>query len=376
MKIGIVSPYSWSFPGGVNEHIRVLAMRLGERGHQVKVLAPMDEKEQAVDIPEGFVSLGRTVPVPANRSTAHLSLHPAGLRRAWREARADKFDLLHLHEPLVPGSSLAALLSAQSPVVATFHAYRERGSAGYAIAGPLLRRFAGRIGESIAVSEAARSFAARYFHLDYHIVPNGYDERLFRPGDREPWKTEAPPTLLFVGREEPRKGLAVLLEALPRVLEAHPTARLEVAGIDAISSSLLEGLPAATRQRVTCLGRVSGEGLADAYRRAWVMAAPSLGQESFGIILAEAMGSGAPVVASDIAGYRAVVGEAGKLVEPGDAATLASVIIETLSEPAELGRLRRLGLARAAPFAWGRVVEEVEAVYRQAFLMGNVKVRL
>jgi phosphatidylinositol alpha-mannosyltransferase len=250
--------------------------------------------------------------------------------------------------------------------VSTFHAYREKGSAGYAAAGPLLRRWARGIDQRIAVSAAARSFAARYFPGEYHIVPNGYDERLFRPGDRVPWKEGGPPVLLFVGREEPRKGLPVLMQALPRVLRERPDARLEVAGVEAISSSLLQTVPAEVRERVTCLGRLSEDDLADAYRRAWLMIAPSLGQESFGIILAEAMGSGTPLVASDIEGYRAVVGEAGKLVPPGDAGALASAMIETLGQAQELDDLRRRGLARVVPFAWGRVVEEVEAVYLKA----------
>ncbi len=366
MKIGIVSPYSWTFPGGVNEHVRVLAERLRERGHSVAVLAPLDADEGPASMePGGFVSLGRTVPVPANRSTAHLSLYPAGLLKARRGARAGGFDLLHLHEPLIPGSSLAALTGARVPVVATFHAFREGGSRGYALAGPLLRRLARRIDERIAVSEAARSFAGRYFPGDYRIVPNGYDERLFRPGGpaRAPWEGGGEPLLLFVGREEPRKGLPVLLEALPRVLEAHPGARLEIAGAEAVSGSLLKALPPAARSRVACLGRLSGEELAEAYRRAWLMAAPSLGQESFGIILAEAMGSGAPVICSDIEGYRAAAGEAASLVRPGDAAALASGIIDLLGDPGKLFRRREAGLARAARYAWGRVVEEVEAVY-------------
>ncbi len=367
MKIGIVSPYSWTYPGGVNEHIRVLALRLRERGHTVKVLAPLDENKQPVNIDaDDFVSLGRTIPIPANRSTAHLSLFPTGLMRAWREARGGGFDLLHLHEPLIPGSSLAALLGAGCPVVATFHAFREEGSAGYAAASPFLRRWARRIDQRIAVSQAARSFVGRYFPGEYHIVPNGYDERLFRPGERAPWKEGSPPILLFVGREEPRKGLPVLMQALPRVLREQPETRLEIAGLEAISSSLLRTLPADVRERVTCLGRLSGDGLADAYRRAWLMIAPSLGQESFGIILAEAMGSGAPVVVSNIEGYRAVVGEAGNLLPPGDAGALASAMIETLGHAERMDDLRRLGLARVVPFAWDRVVEEVEAVYLKA----------
>lgn len=369
MKIGIVSPYSWTFPGGVNEHVRVLGERLRERGHSVKVLAPLDDNKQPGNVDPGdFVSLGRTVPVPANRSTAHLSLYPAGLLKAWREARAGGFDLLHLHEPLVPGSSLAALLSAQVPVVATFHAFREEGSAGYALAAPLLRRWAKRIHKRIAVSEAARSFAARYFPSEYRVVPNGYDERLFRPAPsgRPPWAGGGPPVILFVGREEPRKGLPVLLEALPLILEEYPEARLEIAGIESVSPSLERTVPPAARERVACLGRLSGDELADAYRRAWLMAAPSLGQESFGIILAEAMGSGVPVAASDIEGYRAVAGEAVKLVRPGDAAALASGIIGLLGHQEELDRMRGKGLKRAARFAWGRVVEDVETVYLEA----------
>jgi phosphatidylinositol alpha-mannosyltransferase len=372
MRLAIVSPYSWSFPGGVNEHIRNLGERLRERGHDVTVLAPLDGVSKQVRPPQGFVSLGPTIPVRANRSTAHLSLYPSGLRRAAREAREGGFDLLHLHEPLIPGSCLAALLGAVAPVVATFHAYREEGSRGYALAAPLLRRAARRITVRLAVSEAARSFVSLYFPGEYRVVPNGYDERLFRPQGPPPWRDDRAPIVLFVGREEPRKGLPVLLRAWERVAGERPEARLLVAGMERVPAWMLKGMSPAAADRVTCLGRLTPEGLASAYRQAWLFAAPSLGGESFGIILAEAMGSGTPVVASGIPGYRAVTQEAARLVGPGDERELASAIIDLLSRPQELERLREAGLARASRFAWDKVALQVERVYAEALRMAEV----
>ncbi len=366
MRIAIVSPYSWSFPGGVNEHVRVLARRLGERGHAVRVLAPLDGTAPGVDLPDDFVSLGPTLTVRANRSTAHLSLFPAGLRRAALEARSGDFDLLHLHEPLVPGTAMAALAAARAPVAATYHAFREEGSGGYALAAPLLRRLARRVTVRIAVSEAALSFVSRYFPGDYRVIPNGYDERLFQPSGSPPWNEGSRPVVLFVGRDDPRKGLGVLLRAWSRVWREFPEAILRVAGMEQVPPRLLSGLPAGAAAAVSCLGRLPPQELAAAYREAWVFAAPSLGGESFGIILAEAMGSGAPVVASDIPGYRAVAGEAAVLVPPGREDGLASAIIDLLLSPRDRETLREAGLQRSRRFAWDAVIPRVEEAYEEA----------
>ena len=366
MKVAIYSPYSWSFPGGVNEHIRVLAQRLRERGHAVTVAAPLDGRPAGVELPEDFISLGPTLAVRANRSTAHLSLFPGGLRKAARTAAGGGFDLLHLHEPLVPGSSMAALAAARVPVVATFHAFREEGSAGYALAAPLLRRLAGRIAVRVAVSEAARSFVFRYFPGEYRVIPNGYDERTFRPEGPPPWREGSPPTVLFVGREDPRKGLPVLLRAWEKVRRELPEAALRVVGMERIPPGFLRGLSGRVVTGLECLGRLSPQELAAAYREAWVFVAPSLGGESFGIILAEAMGSGTPVVASDIPGYRAVAGEAARLVPPGDGEALASAIIDLLLSLPTLERMREAGLARSRNFAWEAVVPRVEEAYEEA----------
>lgn len=372
MKVALVSPYSWTWPGGVNEHIRNLYLRMRERGHQVKVLAPQEHTA----LPDGFdpldfISLGGSLSVPANRSRAHIAFSPTAYRKIRSSFKKEDFDLVHLHEPLIPSASLLALMVAPVPVVATFHAFREEGSRGYALAAPLLRRFATRIKVAIAVSEAALQFISRYFPGEYRVIPNGYDNHLFRPSESPPWEMEGA-SLLFVGREEPRKGLPVLLRAFSRVVEKYPEVKLGLAGIEKVPADLLSGLPERVKERIEVLGRLGGEALAEVYRKSWLLVAPSLGGESFGIVLVEAMASGTPVLASDIPGYRAVLRGCGCLVRPGEVNDLATAILELLTGQELLERMREQGLRRAAEFSWDVVVGRIEEVYRE--VMANQKV--
>ncbi len=364
MKIAIVSPYAWDYPGGVNEHVRNLYLRLGERGHLVKILAPQDRPEDPKDIaPEDFKPVGRSLPVRFNRSTAHICFSLRARGKIKKILHDEKFDILHLHEPLIPSASLLALLTSTVPVVATFHAFREKGSGAYALAGPLLRRWSKRIHARIAVSEAALSFVSRYFPGEYEVIPNGYDNRLFTPAESPPWRKGSEPLLLFVGREEPRKGLPVLLKAFNLVLRDKPEVILHIVGIDELSTRLKKDLSREAKERIILGGRINGEELADIYRRAWVVLAPSLGGESFGIILVEAMASGAPVVASDIPGYRGVLEGWGRLVPPGRHEELASAINHIIEDRQLLEEMRARGLERAREFSWDRVVERVESLY-------------
>ncbi len=366
MKVALISPYAWDYPGGVNEHIRNLYLRLKERGHEVKVLAPQDSPGDPLDFnPGDFIPLGGSLPVRFNRSTAHICFSPGASSRVKKILHNENFDILHLHEPLIPSVSLLALQASTIPAVATFHAYREKGSVAYALAGPLLRRWWKLIQARVAVSEAARTFVSRYFPGEYHIIPNGYDNRLFTPASTPPWKDESQPFLLFVGREDPRKGLSVLLKAFNMISQERPEMILHIVGIDDFSSRLRKKISQAAEKRIRVNGRLSGEDLADMYRRAWVVVAPSLGGESFGIILAEAMACGAPVVASDIPGYRGVLGKCGKLVTPGNHQELASAIMGLIGDTPMLDEMRRKGLERAGEFSWDRVAERVESLYHR-----------
>ncbi len=354
MNIGMVSPYSWDVPGGVNRHVEQLSSHLRRRGHEVAVLAPGGRSG------EGFFSVGRSFAVSANQSTANISFFPGTARRIRRLLRDTPFDVLHLHEPLIPSASLLALLFSPCATLATFHAAREKGALGYRLARPLLAPPARRIDVRAVVSPAARELVSRYFPGDYRILPNGVDTGIFSPhGPRLEGLEEGAFHLVFVGRAEPRKGLEVLLRALPLVRERHAEVRLLVAGAEE---------PQRGWEGVTWLGRLPDGLIPAAYRSAQVMVSPALGMESFGIVLVEAMSCGVPVVASDIPGYRAVLegGAAGMLFPPGDHAALARLLLRLVEDAAERERMAAAARERAQGFAWENLVGEVEAAYAEA----------
>jgi phosphatidylinositol alpha-mannosyltransferase len=354
MNIGMVSPYDWDFPGGVNRHVEQLSRQLRSRGHQVTVIAPGGRGR------EDYFSVGGSFALPSNRSVAHLSFGPGTAARLKRFLSRNRFDLLHLHEPLIPSASFLALLFSRTANLATFHAAREGGSRGYALARPLLSPLAGKLHLRAAVSPAALELVSRYFPGDYRILPNGVDTDEFKPrGGVLEACAGGQTNLLFVGRDEPRKGLRVLLEALPRVRERHPEVRLLVVGAERNGRDA-EG--------VIWLGRLPDEKMPDAYRSAHIMVAPALGGESFGVILIEAMACGLPVVASDIPGYRAVVEEGvqGTLVPPGDARALADGLLGLVEDRGLRDGMARAALRRAEEFSWRRLVADVEEAYEAA----------
>lgn len=354
MNIAMVSPYSWDVPGGVNRHIEQLSRCLRERGHAVTVMAPGGKSG------EDFFSVGGSFAVYANRSVANISCGPRVYARIRRFMAQNRCDLLHLHEPLIPSVSMLALLASRSANLGTFHAAREGGSSGYRLAAPLLRRLAGRLHVRAAVSPAALDLVSRYFPGEYRILPNGVDTQRFTPqGSALPGLDPQRFYLLFVGRDEPRKGLQVLLQALPLIRREHPEVELLVVGTEERGGKV-EG--------VHWLGRLESEEVPAAYRSARVMVVPALGWESFGIVLLEAMACGLPVVASDIAGYRSVLrhGVEGVLVPPGDAAALARAVIELVEDGGKRDAMANAGLARAAEYSWHKLVVEVEAAYEEA----------
>jgi len=354
MNIGIVSPYDWDVPGGVNRHVEQLAAYLRRRGHAVTVVAPGGRDG------EGFRTAGRSFAVSANRSRANISFGPRTAARVRRIMEEEHFELLHLHEPLIPSVSLLALLRARCAVLATFHAAREGGSVCYLLAAPLLRRLAERIDVRAVVSGAALDLVGRYFPSDYRVLPNGVDTEVFTPHGPTLEGLEAGAFhILFVGRDEPRKGLGVLLEALPAVRERHPEVSLLVAGAED---------PGKGQEGVVWLGRLTDEAVPAAYRSARIMTAPSLGMESFGIVLVEAMACGVPVVASDIPGYRAVLrdGVDGKLVPPGDASALAAALRELVEDAGKREAMARAALERSREYSWDKLVIKVEEAYGEA----------
>lgn len=360
MRIGIVCPYSFDVPGGVQLHIRDLAEWLLGRGHVVSVLAPADED---TELPDYVVSAGRAVPIRFNGSVARLSFGPVVANRvdAWLEDW--DFDVLHLHEPAAPSLSLLALWAAEVPVVATFHSSQSRVGTMRA-AQPLLQPGLDKISARIAVSRSAHRTMASGFGGTTLIIPNGVYADRFRPREHPP-EAGGRPRIVFLGRfDEPRKGLPVLLAALPLVLAQVPDAEVLVAGpgdTEEVRSSLSGQVVDAVR----FLGLVSEEEKVALLAGANAYVAPNTGGESFGIILVEAMSAGAPVVASALDAFTDVIGDsgAGVVFPVGDHRALAAAVVRLLEDPAQQQRLRRAGQARARNFDWSSVGARIEAVF-------------
>jgi len=362
VRICLVCPYRWEATGGVQTHVRQLADHLRTRGHDTLVLAPGRSPS-----PDPHVAIvGRTVSVPFNRSVAQISPDP----RTWPEVRRALLrfgpDVIHVHEPISPSTSMAATFSATVPVVATFHAGSERRLA-LRVAWPLLLLVWRRLAVRIAVSEAAARFGGGPHPERIRIIPNGVDVDLFASATPADLGEGPGPTLLFVNRLDPRKGFRVAIEAFARLAPDHPTLRLVVAG-DGTERGAVGGLPPALRPRVRMLGAVPHDDLPPYHAAADVFVGPALGRESFGIVLVEAMAAGLPVVASDIDGWREVVrdGVDAILVPPGDPAALAEAVRSVLGDPALAARLAAAGRVRAETYRWDVVMERIEGAYRDA----------
>ncbi|MFI1964821.1 glycosyltransferase family 4 protein [Streptomyces pathocidini] len=359
MRIGIVCPYSWDVPGGVQFHIRDLAEHLIRRGHHVSVLAPADDD---TPLPSYVVSAGRAVPVPYNGSVARLNFGFLSAARVRRWLQNGDFDVLHIHEPASPSLGLLSCWAAQGPIVATFHTSNPRSRAmvaAYAILQAALEKISARI----AVSEYARRTLVEHLGGDAVVIPNGVDVGFFAAAEPKPeWQGE---TIGFIGRiDEPRKGLPVLMKALPAILAERPEARLLVAG-RGDEEEAVAGLPERMRERVEFLGMVSDEDKARLLRSVDLYVAPNTGGESFGIILVEAMSAGAPVLASDLDAFAQVLagGEAGELFTAGDADALAASALRLLGDPARRAELRERGSRHVRRFDWSTVGADILAVY-------------
>ncbi len=353
MRIGIVSPYSLTVPGGVQGQVLGLARALRERDQQVRVLGPCDGPPPDA----GVTPLGNSLPTAANGSMAPIAPDPSAQLRTIRAIRDEDFDILHLHEPLVPGPTMTSLVLRPTPIVGTFHA--AGGSTAYDRLGAGVRWLGRRIDRSVAVSEAAREMAQRAVGGDFDVLFNGVE--IARYAGAQPHKADGP-TIFFVARHEPRKGLEVLLDAMVRL---PASVRLWVAG-DGPETERLQRKVAGD-PRIEWLGRLTEADKVARLRGADVFCAPSLRGESFGVVLLEAMAAEVAVVASDLDGYATVArrGADARLVTPGDVDALAVALDEVLFQPETAQGLIESGRQRAREFSMGSLADRYLAIYRE-----------
>jgi phosphatidyl-myo-inositol alpha-mannosyltransferase len=379
VKIGLVSPYDWSYPGGVKSHITHLAAELRARGHAVRILTPATG-QSARQVEYGIYKLGWAAPLRVNGSVARVSLAPDINGHISGLLEREQFDVLHLHEPLASILPLTIIRIAnrmQVVKVATFHASVRRGNMStppewaYASARPFLRHYFRRLDGLIAVSEAAESFVGRYFQGEYHLIPNGVDIPRFRDAKPRPELRDGKTNVLFVGRIEKRKGLKYLLRAIPAVREHLPNTRFVIVGDGPLRAGFESLVAKVGWKDVLFVGRVSDAELPSYYASADVFCAPNTGSESQGIVLLEALAAGVPTVASNIPGYRSVIrhGVEGMLVPPGRSEDLAWAICHLVAHPEVGERLSAHGQLRAEDFSWERVTNKVEAFYEELVTM-------
>jgi phosphatidylinositol alpha-mannosyltransferase len=361
VRVGIVCPYSFDLPGGVQAHVRDLAEALIALGHDVSVLAPADDE---TTLPPYVVAAGRSVPVPYNGSVARVTLGPLSVGRVRRWLRDGHFDVLHVHEPFAPSLSLLACLAARGPLVATFHTATTRSRALAAAEGvlqPILEKITGRI----AVSALARKVQVEHLAGGGVEIPNGVSVSRFATAEPlDGWPGDGG-ALGFLGRfTESRKGFGLLLDAFRLLAADRPALRLLVAG-PGDAEEALGSLEPPLRDRVTMLGLVSDADKARMLRSVDVYVAPNTGGESFGIILTEAMAAGTPIAASDLDAFRRVLadGTAGALFRTGDSGDLARVLGELLDDPARREALAAEAAAAVAAYDWPAVAQRVLAVY-------------
>jgi phosphatidylinositol alpha-mannosyltransferase len=353
VRIGMVCPYSISVPGGVQEQVLGLARSLRSKGHPTRILAPSDGPP-----PDGWVTpLGNSIPTAANGSVAPIAPDPSAQLRLIRAVRDEGFDVLHLHEPMVPGACMTAALLKPTPLVGTFHA--AGNSASYEYLSPALRWLAGRLDVRVVVSAEAEALAQEHIGGTYEHLFNGIEIERF--ADADPWPTEGP-TIFFLGRHEPRKGLDVLLAALP-LLPADVTVWI---GSDGPDTERLR-VRHAGDPRIHWLGRLSDDEKRRRLKAADVFCAPSLRGESFGVVLLEAMAAGAAIVASDLSGYRLVArpDQDGLLVPPGDAAALAGALNRVLADPALRAGLVATATVRAESFSMDQLADHYLRLYER-----------
>jgi phosphatidylinositol alpha-mannosyltransferase len=372
-KIGMVCPYGWDSPGGVQTHIRELTKHLQDEGHQVSVFAPVSDEDRVNE--DWLVNAGKPISIPVNGSVARVLFGPIASSRVKQWITQGDFDLLHLHEPAIPSLSLLACSAATGPMVGTFHVSSPKQKAIYAI-GPILEPIVEKLTARIAVSESARQTLKDHFDTDAVVIPNGIESSQY--SSAQPtihWRN--PHTLGFIGRfEEPRKGLQILLDALPIIARFIPDVRLLIAG-PGDGDELIKKLDIGLRNRIVFLGFLTEQEKASFLKSITVYVAPNTGGESFGIILTEALSAGTPVVASGIPAFQAVLekGDAGLLFKNGDSPDLAKVLIGLLRDEQLQQNLSSKGKLSSQKYDWQVVADQILSVYEMA-MAGNKKVGL
>ncbi len=370
LNIGIVCPYGWDAPGGVQAHIADLRTYLVNQGHQVSVLAPTADEE---NLPSWVVSAGKPISIPYNGAVARVLFGPVAFARVKQWIAENNFDLLHLHEPAIPSVSLLACWAAEGPMVGTFHVSAKKQKASFAIV-PILEPVIEKLSARIAVSEAARETLISHLETDAVVIPNGIYARKMAGKVRSDWSGQ---TLGFMGRfNEPRKGLKVLIDALPIISRFLPDVKVLVAG-PGDPEEFLAQIDPQLRNRIEFLGKLTESEKADFMSSVGAYVAPNTGGESFGIILAEALAGGAAVVAADIPAFVALLenGKYGKLFKSEDATDLAKVVIDLLRDQDARNLMARSGQEYAQQFDWDVVARDIFEVYEMA-IVGSGKVGL
>jgi phosphatidylinositol alpha-mannosyltransferase len=368
VKIGIVTQSYYPRYGGVTEHVHHSALELRERGHDVTIVTSRFRQGEAENAP-GVVRIGYNIMIPFNGAFVDLAIGMRLKAQLRSLMRAYDFDVVHVHAPLVPTLPLLAVQAAQCPIVGTFHTTGGRSRLLEWMRVPLTP-IVNRLAARVAVSETAREFAARYFPGPYHVIPNGVDVERFHPSvpPIARWRDKNHDNILFVGRLDPRKGVQLLLDAMPEVVErTRGRARLLLVGDSYLRLKYMSSVSPAMRRHIHFIGHVPSHELPSWYATGDVFVSPASGNESFGIVLLEAMATGRAVVASDIPGYRSVVTPDvnGITFPPGDRAELARTLSRIVSDPERRIVLGARGRTRALEFAWPRVTDRLEAVYRE-----------
>ena len=368
----MVSPYDFTWPGGVTMHVSQLARELGRSGHEVQVLAPHSPSRECQDR-DLLVPLGRSVPLPSGGSIARVSLSWWLARRIRALLHREQYDVIHLHEPMAPILPLTVLEYSTTVNVGTFHACHSRQHL-YKMSRPVIKRWRRRLHGSIAVSRAAMRYVNGTFPGEYEIIPNGIDVDHFSQ-NAEPWPQyrDGKTNIIFVGRLEKRKGLRYLLEAYGRLKWDNPDLRLLVVGPGNPDKDSYHVLGSQNLQDVEFLGRVPYEDLPRYYASADIFCSPATGGESFGIVLLEAMAAGKPVVASDIEGYRGVMrdGQQGLLFRNKNVESLASQLETLIRDPHARDAMGERGRASAEGYRWEVVARRVEQYYQECIRVAD-----
>ena len=361
LNIGLVSPYGWDAPGGVQVHIRDLAHLLIREGHRVSVLAPVEDEDALRD--EFVVPAGRPIPIPYNGAVARVLFGPVAASRVRQWISQNDFDLLHIHEPAIPSLGLLACSLSDGPMVGTFHVAAERIRIAFAIV-PIVEPIIERLRARIAVSEVARSTLLTHVDTDAVVIPNGIDLASFADASpRLEWQLGK--TIGFIGRfAEKRKGLSLLFEAVPAIVDRHPDLRILIAG-PGESEEALEWIDPSLHSRITFLGMLSDEEKRQFFKSVDLYIAPNTGGESFGIILAEAMATGAAILASDLPAFRFVLddGRWGRHFRTGDWMDLAEKASDLLDDPKTLEEMAAKSQQGAERFDWPVVGRQILDVY-------------